>query len=43
MAACIREGANGYVLKPAGLDALGEAITNLGRYWLEVNIAPGQS
>lgn len=43
VAACLREGANSYVLKPVDFDAFSEVMANLGRYWLAVNIAPGQS
>ena len=43
VAACIRLGANSYVLKPVDFDAFTRSIEDLCRYWLEVNIAPGQS
>jgi CheY-like chemotaxis protein len=40
--ACMREGANGYAMKPVDYAAYGEAVAKLGRYWLDVNIVPGQ-
>lgn len=42
VAVCIREGANSYVLKPVDFDAFSTVIEDLCRYWLDVNIAPGQ-
>jgi CheY-like chemotaxis protein len=42
VAACAREGANSYVLKPVDFDAFSKTIANLGRYWLDITIAPGQ-
>ena len=37
-----RAGANGYVLKPVDYADYSETLAKLGRYWLEVNIVPGQ-
>jgi two-component system response regulator len=42
VAACIGHGANSYVLKPVDFDAFNKVIEHLCRYWLDVNVVPGQ-
>jgi two-component system, response regulator len=37
---CYRSGTNGYVLKPADLQAFQNAVRDFGTYWLRVNHSP---
>lgn len=38
---CYRKGANGYLVKPMNSEELQNIIRAFVKYWLEVNIAPG--
>lgn len=37
---CYKLGANSYIVKPVEFDNFLEAVTNLGYYWLLVNVPP---
>lgn len=40
VAECYRLGANSYIVKPVEFDNFLDAVTNLGYYWLLVNLPP---
>jgi CheY-like chemotaxis protein len=38
---CYQQGANGYLVKPLGMEELKDTLQAFVRYWLENNISPG--